>query len=189
MGHSIKNEGEMNVNFQLNEAIELLERTPKTLESLLVGLADDWVTCREGEGTWNAYEVIGHLIEGEKHDWIPRLEMILEKGEKETFPPFDVFAHLKEEKQQTMKEKLAEFTQLRAESVARLKELVKDNSDFQLTGRHPVFGTVTTHQLLSTWAVHDLTHISQIVRVMAERYRDDVGPWVANLGILNVKKN
>ncbi|WP_062048973.1 DinB family protein [Bacillus sp. JCM 19034] len=172
------------MNFQLNEAIEILERTPKTLDSWLVDLSDGWVTCREGEETWNAYEVIGHLIEGEKHDWIPRLELILLKGGKETFPPFDVFAHMKEEKKQTIKDKLAEFTQLRSTNITRLKELVDANSDFQLTGQHPVLGTVTAHQLLSTWVVHDLTHISQIVRVMAERYRDDVGPWKAFLGIL-----
>ncbi|TWT25197.1 DinB family protein [Planomicrobium sp. CPCC 101110] len=172
------------MNFKLEEAIEILERTPASLEALLSGLSPGWLHSSEGEGTWNPSQVIGHLIEGEKNDWIPRLEMILQEGETKPFSPFDRFAHLKENQEKPVEEKLQEFKNLRLESIARLKQLVSSETQLELAGLHPDFGPVKLRELLSTWVVHDFTHISQIVRTMAERYREDVGPWEAYLGVL-----
>ena len=171
------------MNFNLNEAIEILERTPQTLEYFLSGLSGEWLHCNEGEGTWNASEVMGHLIDGEKNNWIPRLEMILQDGEKKPFPPFDRYAHF-HEKPVSIEQKLLEFKTLRAQNINKLKGLIEPELHLELTGTHPAFGTVKVRELLSTWVVHDLTHIAQIVRVMADRYRADVGPWIEYLGIL-----
>lgn len=172
------------MNFDLKEAVEILERTPRTLEVFLSGLSNDWLECNEGTDTWNAKEVVGHLIEAEISDWMPRLKIILQKGEDRTFPPFDRFAHLKKTPEQSIDEKLLEFQVLRKQNIEILLESVEPNEQLELTGLHPEFGEVKLRELLSTWVVHDLTHISQIVRVMAERYRADVGPWAAYLGIL-----
>ncbi|TJY39626.1 DinB family protein [Cohnella pontilimi] len=175
------------MNFKMVEAIEVLERTPQALEYFLSGLSEGWLQGNEGEGTWNVNEVIGHLIEGEKHDWIPRLEIILQDGERKTFAPFDRNAHLNEKPVRSIEEKLHEFKTLRALNINKLKALVDPEMDLELTGSHPALGTVKLRELLSTWVVHDLTHIVQIVRVMAERYRTDVGPWIQYLGILTKK--
>lgn len=172
------------MNFNLKEAIEVLERTPQTLEVFLTGLSDDWLQCNEGKGTWNVFEVIGHLIEGEKHDWIPRLEIILQEGERKPFPPFDRNAHLNDQSGRSIEQKLQEFKTIRTQNIAKLKVLIESEWQLELTGTHPAFGPVKVRELLSTWAVHDLTHIAQIVRVMSERYRTDVGPWHEYLGIL-----
>ncbi|MBB6452683.1 hypothetical protein HNQ94_001129 [Salirhabdus euzebyi] len=171
------------MNFNLQEAIEVLERTPGTLEQFLFGLSIDWLQCDEGEGTWNPMEVMAHLIEGEKYNWIPRLEHVLEVGESSPFPEFDRFSHLHKETETSLEKMFAQFKMLRTENLQRLKKLVQP-SHLDLTGSHPAFGVVRIRELISTWVVHDLTHISQIVRVMAERYRNDVGPWQAYLGIL-----
>lgn len=172
------------MNFNLKEAVEILERTPRTLEVFLSGLSDGWLECNEGTDTWNAKEVVGHLIEAEISDWMPRLKIILQEGEDQTFPPFDRFAHLRKNPKQSIDEKLLEFQVLRKQNIEKLLEVVEPNEQLELTGLHPEFGAVKLRELLSTWVVHDLTHISQIVRVMAERYRADVGPWAAYLGIL-----
>jgi len=172
------------MNFNLLEAIEVLERTPKSLEAFLSGLSESWLQCNEGEGTWNATEVVEHLIEAEKTNWIPRLETILKHGENKPFPDFDRFSHLKEKPQGTIKDKLMEFKTLRNENIAKLRSLVQLEAEFELTGIHPAFGAVKLRELISTWVVHDLTHIAQIVRVMAKRYSKDVGPWVEYLSIL-----
>jgi uncharacterized damage-inducible protein DinB len=171
------------MNFNLNDTIEILERTPRVLEALLTGLSDGWLNSREGEETWNPAEVVEHLIEGEKTNWIPRLEMILREGENRPFPEFDRFAHLKREKR-SLEEMLAEFRQLRQENIQKIRNLVRSEADEERTGIHPAFGTVRLRELLATWMVHDLTHLSQILRVMAKRYREDVGPWIEYLGIL-----
>ncbi|TVY11752.1 DinB family protein [Paenibacillus cremeus] len=173
------------MKFELNEAMEVLERTPQALEQLIGGLSAEWLRCNEGEGTWNVTEVIEHLIEGEKTNWIPRLKFILQEGEGKPFPPFDRFAHLREQADTTMEQKLQEFKAIRRHNVAQLKELVDPALHLELTGLHPTFGAVKVRELISTWVVHDLTHTAQIVRVMAERYRTDVGPWIQFLGILN----
>ncbi|MDO3681329.1 DinB family protein [Paenibacillus ehimensis] len=173
------------MNFNLKEAIEVLERTPQTLEYMLSGLSDGWLQCNEGEGTWNVTEVIEHLMEGEKTNWVPRLEFILQEGESKPFPPFDRYAHLNEKAEKSLEQKLHEFKTIRATNIAKLKELIDPEAHLELTGLHPAFGAVKLRELLSTWVVHDLTHMAQIVRVMAERYRADVGPWIQYLGILN----
>ncbi|MED4753387.1 DinB family protein [Brevibacillus choshinensis] len=175
------------MNFSMKEAIEVLERTPQTLEHFLSGLSEGWLQCKEGEGTWNASEVIEHLIEGEKHNWLPRLKMILQEGERKPFPPFDRFSHLQETSERSIGQKLLEFKTIRAENIATLQTMIDPDLHLELTGSHPAFGQVKLRELLSTWVVHDLTHIAQIVRVMAERYRTDVGPWQEYLGVLKRK--
>jgi hypothetical protein len=172
------------MNFNLKEAIEVLERTPQTLECFLSGLSASWLQCNEGEGNWNVSEVIEHLIEGEKNNWIPRLETILQDGESKPFPPFDRFSHLNGSSERSIEQKLLEFKTIRTQNTTKLKALIDSELHLELTGSHPAFGVVKLKELLSTWVVHDLTHISQIVRVMAERYRADVGPWKEYLGIL-----
>ncbi|ALC81965.1 MULTISPECIES: DinB family protein [Bacillus] len=172
------------MNFNLKEAIEILERTPQTLEYFLSGLSDGWLECNEGEGTWNVSEVIDHLIEGEKTNWIPRLEFILQEGDSKPFTPFDRYSHLNNRAVRSIEQKLLEFNTIRSQNITKLKGLIEPGLHLELTGSHPVLGVVKLRELLSTWVVHDLTHISQIVRVMAERYRADVGPWKKYLGIL-----
>lgn len=172
------------MNFNMKEAIEVLARTPQALECFLSGLSDGWLQCNEGEGTWNATEVIEHLIEGEKYNWIPRLETILQEGESKPFPPFDRFSHLNVKSERSIEQKLLEFKTIRTANITKLKALVDPEQHLELTGSHPAFGVVKLRELLSTWVVHDLTHMAQIVRVMAERYRADVGPWEEYLGVL-----
>lgn len=172
------------MNFNMKEAVEVLERTPQTLEYFLSGLSDRWLQCNEGEGTWNASEVIEHLIEGEKNNWIPRLELILQEGESKPFPPFDRYSHLNERSERSIEQKLLEFKTIRTQNTTKLNVLIEPEMHLELTGKHPAFGIVKIRELLSTWVVHDLTHIAQIVRIMAERYRTDVGPWKEYLGIL-----
>ncbi|MBM7572734.1 DinB family protein [Aquibacillus albus] len=173
------------MNFNMEEAIEVLEKTPQTLEYFLSGLSDEWLLCNEGEGTWNASEVIGHLIEGENNDWIPRLEMILQEGERKPFPPFDRYSHLNKDFEKSIEQKLIEFKRIRTQNIAKLKDIIEPELHLEWKGTHPVFGAVKLRELLSTWVVHDLTHIAQIVRVMAKRYSSDVGPWKEYLSILN----
>ncbi|MBS4201769.1 DinB family protein [Bacillus sp. FJAT-49732] len=172
------------MNFNINEAIEVLERTPTTLDYFLYGISNGWLARNEGEGTWNAKEVIEHLIEGEKTNWIPRLEFILQEGESKPFPPFDRFSHLSDSEKKSIEEKLHEFKTIRTKNIEKLKTLIEPELHLELTGLHPEFGVVKVRELISTWVAHDLTHIAQIVRVMAKRYREDVGPWVEYLGIL-----
>ncbi|MFD1032582.1 DinB family protein [Metaplanococcus flavidus] len=176
------------MNFRFEEAIQLLARTPASLEMFLSGLPEGWIHCNEGEGTWNAEEVIAHLIEAEISNWIPRIETLLREGESRPFPPFDRFAHLDTSADTTLEQKLAAFKEIRRSNLEKLKDLVNNDKDLDLRGTHPEFGSVTLRELLSTWVVHDLTHISQITRVMAERYRQDVGPWQQYLSILKVRK-
>lgn len=172
------------MNFNIKEAIEVLERTPQTLEYFLSGLSDGWLQCNEGDGTWNVNEVIDHLIEGEKNNWIPRLEMILQEGDSRPFPPFDRYSHLNDSPKKLIEQKLLEFKTIRIQNTIKLRVLIESELQLELKGSHPVFGEVKVRELLSTWVVHDLTHIAQIVRVMSERYRADVGPWKEYLGIL-----
>ncbi|MBM6617937.1 DinB family protein [Bacillus suaedaesalsae] len=175
------------MNFNLDEAIEVLERTPQTLISFLTGLSDDWLSCNEGKDTWNAKEIVDHLIEAEHTNWIPRLETILQFGEQQTFPSFDRFAHMKREKEDSIEQRLLVFKEVRMKNIRKLHELIQPES-FEKTGIHPEFGHVKLRELLSTWVIHDLTHLSQIMRVMAERYRHDVGPWKGYLRILSTNE-
>jgi hypothetical protein len=175
------------MHFQLDAAMALLARTPATLDALLRDLPDAWTSCNEGEGTWNAFDIVGHLSQGERADWIPRAHMILTFGETRTFEPFDRTAHAREIEGKSMPQLLDEFARLRAENLSELRRMNLDPRDLALSGRHPAFGTVTLAQLLATWAVHDLTHLHQISRTMAGQYRDAVGPWSAYLGVLHCK--
>jgi len=172
------------MKFQVDEAIEILERTPRVLSTFLLGLSNSWSDSNEGEATWSAFDVVGHLIEGEKYNWIPRIETIILKGQTESFPPIDRFSQLHTNSAKTMEHLLSEFTEHRMKSLERLSELIDSHSDFTQTGLHPDFGSVTLSEQISTWVAHDLDHIAQIVRVMAKRYKVDVGPWEAYLRVM-----
>lgn len=169
--------------FSLPETIALLTRTPAALDVLLRGLPDTWVLGNEGKDTWNPFVILGHLIVGERTDWLPRVRIILENGEARTFDPFDRFAQ-KEVKDKTLEQLLDEFARLRKENLAALRALNLQSEDLKRRGKHPALGVVTLSQLLATWVVHDLTHLHQLSRVMAHQYRDLVGPWGVYLGVL-----
>ncbi|MYL43496.1 DinB family protein [Virgibacillus salexigens] len=175
------------MQFSLKGALEVLDNTPQALDCLLSNLSHGWLQCNEGDRTWNSYEVIDHLIESEKHNWIPRLEAILHGDEHAPIPPFDRYAHLNKDTNNPIQQKLMEFKTLRAHNLSRLETIPSLESHLDAIGLHPVFGEVKLSELLSTWVVHDLTHIAQIVRVMAKRYQKDVGSWQAYLGILTNK--
>jgi hypothetical protein len=173
------------INFNLKETIEILERTPDVLTSLLGGLSDGWIYNNEGGESWSPFDIIGHLIHGEKRDWIPRAKIILEYGEDKPFEPFNRFAQFKDSEGKTLNELLEEFTKLRNENIDVLKKLNLNENDFNKKGIHPEFGKVTLKQLLSTWVVHDLSHIRQISRVMAKQYKKEIGPWGTYLPAIN----
>jgi hypothetical protein len=174
------------MEFSLAKAIAVLNRTPATLDALLRGLPGIWVRCNEGKNTWSAVDIVGHLIVGERTDWMPRVRIILENGEARPFDPFDRFAQLKEsqDKLREIDQLLDEFARLRRGNLAALQALNLQREDLTRRGRHPALGVVTLSELLATWAVHDLTHVHQLSRVMAHQYRDAVGPWNAYLGVL-----
>jgi hypothetical protein len=165
------------------DATSVLERTPTVLIEWLRGLPEDWLDCDEGAGTWSPRAVVGHLIEGEQTDWMPRVHHLLRHGESVPFEPFDRFAHLRRAPQ-TIALSLEEFARLRSESLADLAALGLAPRDMNRRGRHPDFGSVTLGQHLATWVAHDLSHIAQIARVMARRCDTAVGPWRAYLPIL-----
>jgi hypothetical protein len=172
------------MHFSLSKSIDVLERTPSILKSYLTDLSEDWLHSNEGNNTWSPYEILGHLIFGEKTDWVVRIKLILSTSEDKLFEPFDRFAQLKEDVSIPISNLIEEFETLRSEN---LNELTKCNikvSDFSKTGIHPEFGEVTLKELISTWVVHDLGHIAQISRVMSNQYKSDVGPWINYLGIL-----
>jgi hypothetical protein len=168
----------------LQETIALLARTPATLSALLHGLPESWTSRNEGENTWSAFDVVGHLIHGERTDWIPRAKMILKSGEGQAFEPFDRWGHLRASRGKSLEQLLDEFACVRTESLFELNELNLRDGDLERRGRHPALGVVSLSQLLATWAVHDLTHLHQISRVMAHQYRAAVGPQGAYLGVL-----
>jgi len=173
------------MEFHLEQAKEILRRTPATLNALLTDLPNDWVLSNEGPETWSPYDVIGHLIEGEETDWIPRARIILEQGETRPFDKFDRVAMFQKSKGKSLLELLAQFEQLRGESLRQLDEMKLTPELLQKRGTHPALGVVTLSQLLSAWVVHDLGHIRQIVRVMAKQYREAIGPWTEYLTIVN----
>ncbi|TCW41640.1 DinB family protein [Laceyella sacchari] len=174
-------------SFQLDDVTNILARTPKVLRQMLEGLPDAWIHCNEGEGTWSPFEVLGHLIHGEKTDWIQRIQIIVGDGDEKTFVPFDRTAHLHVNRHKSLETLLDEFEAVRNKNVRTLKTMVLTEHDLNRTGKHPELGVVTLRELLATWAVHDLSHVQQIVRVMAKHYHDEVGPWKAYLGILQSK--
>jgi hypothetical protein len=168
----------------LHDTIALLRRTPVALHALLHDLPDTLTQVREGDGTWSPFDIVGHLIHGERTDWMPRVTMILQSGDARTFESFDRAGHESEMRGKSLPQLLDAFTRARADSLNQLRLLDLQPDDLQRRGRHPVFGVVTLSQLLATWAAHDLTHLHQISRVMAHQYRDAVGPWSAYLGVL-----
>jgi uncharacterized damage-inducible protein DinB len=172
------------MDFQLDHAKEILKRTPATLDSLLRHLPEEWVLANEGPDSWSAFDIMGHLIHGEETDWIPRAKMILDYGEVRAFEPFDRFAMFEKSRGKAMRELLDKFERLRAESLKGLEELKLTPAMLCKQGRHPDLGVVTLSQLLATWVVHDLSHVGQIVRVMAKQYGAAVGPWRDYLSIL-----
>src|ERR1700736_447681 len=175
--------------FRLAEAIAVLTRTPAAVDTLLRALPDIWVRGNEGRSkdandSWSAFDIVGHLIVGERTDWMPRARIILEHGEARPFDPFDRFAQSKGSQGKSLEQLLDDFARLRQENLAALQALNLQPEDLARRGRHPELGVVTLSELLATWAVHDLTHMHQISRVMAHQYRDAVGPWSAYLGVL-----
>lgn len=172
------------MNYEPDQAVEILRRTPGTLKALLTGLPDDWTRRTAGPGTWSAYDVVGHLLHGEQADWIPRARIILEYGPERPFDSFDRTAMKEKFKDYSLEQLLDAFAEARDKNLETLRELDVTAEKVALKGTHPAFGTVTLGQLLSTWVVHDLNHIGQIVEVMSRQYSEAVGPWIAYLAIL-----
>jgi DinB family protein len=168
----------------LQQTISLLTRTPAALDALLRDLPEVWTSQSEGVNTWSVFDIIGHLIHGERTDWMPRARMILQFGETQTFEPFDRRGHERESEGKSMDQLLDEFASLRSKNLDELRALNLRREDLEMSGKHPALGTVTLSQLLATWAVHDLTHLHQISRVMAHQYRNAAGPWSNYLGVL-----
>lgn len=168
----------------LEATLALLARTPLALDPLLRGLPDVWTRASEGAGTWTVCDVVGHLIEGERMNWMPRARHILDLGERESFPPFDREAHRKEPQGSSLEQQLDCFARVRAGNVRDLRAWNLQPEQLARRGRHPSFGPVTLSQLLATWATHDLTHLHQITRILASQYREAVGPWIRFLGVL-----
>ena len=168
----------------LQDTISLLARTPAALNALLRDLSETWTLRNEGGETWSAFDIVGHLIHGERTDWMPRARMILQFGEAKTFEPFDRWGQERESKGKSLAQLLDEFARLRSENLAELRALNLRQEDLERRGKHPALGVVTLSELLATWAAHDLTHLHQISRVMAHQYREAVGQWTKFLGVL-----
>jgi hypothetical protein len=168
----------------LQHTLALLSRTPAALNALLRDLPEAWTLCNEGENTWSAFDVVGHLIHGERTDWMPRARMVLQFGETRTFEPFDRWAQARESEGKSLGQLLDEFARLRSANLEELQALNLRPEDLALHGRHPALGVVTLSELLAAWAAHDLTHLHQISRIMAHQYREAVGPWSRFLGVL-----
>jgi len=170
------------MDFELEEGISILERTPAVISRLLDDLPENWTRVDEGPDTWSPRQVVAHLINGERTDWIPRARIILKQGKYRRFDPFDRFAELNTPR--PLQDLLEEFDKVRSENIATLRGWNLKDQDLELTGEHPEFGAVTMRQLLATWVVHDLSHIAQITRTMARAYTKAVGPWTAYFRVL-----
>lgn len=173
------------MEFNLDRTIEILERTPDALRGLLSGLPEAWTSPNEGPDTFSAFDNVGHLIHGERTDWIPRARIILAQGADRRFEPYDRFAQKRDSQGKSLADLLDEFARLRVENVAILREWRLTDAQLNLQGEHPELGAVTLRQLLATWTAHDLGHVAQIARVLAKQYRDAVGPWRAYLPVLD----
>ncbi|HMB69252.1 MAG TPA: DinB family protein [bacterium] len=165
------------MKFTLARAVSVLSRTPASLDALLRDQPEEWIHCKEGPESWSPFDVVGHLAHGERTDWIPRVRMILDHGEAETFEPFDRFGMFAASRGKTVNELLDEFAEVRADSLRTLEDLRISPGDLRRTGRHPSFGPVTLEHLMAAWVVHDLGHVRQITRVMAKQLREAIGPW------------
>ncbi|NMH89147.1 DinB family protein [Flavivirga algicola] len=173
------------MTYNLDQALEILERTPNTLNIMLLGLSDEWIYNNEGDNTWSAFDVVGHLIHGEKTDWIVRIQIILSDSSNKVFESFDRFAQFGNSKDKTLQQLLKEFSELRTENLKKLKDFKITESQLKMKAAHPELGEVRLKELLACWVAHDLAHIVQIARVMAKQYKDEVGPWKAFIPILN----
>ena len=173
------------MDFDLTAGIAVLERTPQTLRALLAGLPPAWTDATEGPETWSPYVIVGHLIHGERTDWIPRARIILDQGPERRFTPYDRFAQFRESEGKSLADLLDELARLRGENLATLAGWRLTDAQLALRGEHPEFGPVTLRQLLATWVAHDLGHVAQTARVMAKQYRDAVGPWRAYLPVMD----
>jgi DinB family protein len=172
------------MKFDLDNSIDVLRRTPGTLQVLLEGISNPMERGNEGPETFSPFDVVGHLIDGEETDWMPRARIILSDGTEKSFTPYDRFRHRERNRDRTLSSLLSEFARLREENLAELSAWQLTDAQLELTGVHPNFGPVTLSQLLAAWVVHDLGHIAQIARVMAKQYRDDVGPWTPFMPVL-----
>ncbi|HEY0430033.1 MAG TPA: DinB family protein [Pyrinomonadaceae bacterium] len=172
------------MKFQIEQAVEILSRTPETVKSMLGNLSEDWTKSADNAGDWSPFDVVGHLIHGDETDWIPRAEIILAQSENPEFEPFDRFAQFEKSHGKTLSELLETFARLRRESLEKLKKMNLTPEQLKLKGIHPELGEVNLEQLLATWAVHDLTHIRQIATVLAKKYAENVGVWREYLSIL-----
>jgi hypothetical protein len=170
--------------FDLEGAIEILSRTPLILKEWVGNLPEEWSSYKQSEENWNAFDIVGHYIHGEKTDWIPRAQIILQKEGSKEFEPFDRFAQYEDSKGKTLTDLLDEFAHLRKKNIETLKGFDLKPEDWERQGIHPAFGIVTLRQLISTWVVHDLDHLAQLAGEMAKRYENEVGPWKTYLGVL-----
>jgi hypothetical protein len=170
--------------FQVEQAIEILQRTPGVLRAMLDGLSDPWVRNNYGDKTFSPFDVVGHLVHGERADWIPRARIILEHGPDRPFEPFDRYAMYEASRGKSINDLLEEFETLRARNIRELREMRLSPADFQKRGTHPALGPVTLGELLATWVVHDLNHVAQIAKAMAYQYQGSVGAWREYLSIL-----
>jgi len=173
------------MDFDLTAGVAVLERTPHTLRAMLAGLPPAWSDATEGPETWSPYVIVGHLIHGERTDWMKRARIILAQGPERRFTPYDRFAQFRESQGKSLEELLDELARLREENLATLAGWRLTDAQLALEGEHPEFGPVTLRQLLATWVAHDLGHVAQTARVMAKQYREAVGPWRAYLPVLD----
>jgi hypothetical protein len=172
------------MKFNLELTIQILNNTPQVLSSLLAGLPDELIHSNEGGDSWSPFDIVGHLVHGEKGDWITRTKKILDVDGDKKFTPFDRIAQFDEREGKTVIDLLEEFSSLRKANIEKLKSFNIDDDMLKMTGSHPEFGTVTLQQLLATWTAHDLTHISQITRVLAKQNKEQMGPWVEYFNIM-----
>jgi len=173
------------MDHNLSDTISLLSHTPSTLDALLRNLPETWTRSNEGGDTWTTLEVLGHLIDADRTNWIPRAKSILQFGETQPFPPFDRGGHLRGSQGKSLPQLLDEFALTRTASLEELRSWHLQPDQLNLRGHHPAFGSVTLSQLLATWATHDLTHLHQISRILAHQYQQAVGPWSQYLGVLH----
>ncbi len=172
------------MRFHLAHALEVLERTPVVLRAMLGGLSDGWIRGTCGPDTFSPFDVVGHLIVGEKTDWMTRLRRIFEHGPARPFEKYDRYAQFESDRGRTMAELLDEFDRLRISNLREVRGLAISDADLDREGTHPSLGRVTLRHLLATWTAHDLNHLAQIAKTMATQYEDEVGPWRAYLGVL-----
>ena len=175
------------MKFDRERSVQILSRTPLVLETLLDGLDHQWIYANEGPDTWSAFDIMGHFIEGEKTDWIPRMQIILSNAPDKKFQKFDRFKQFEESKGKNISQLIAEFKKLREENLKILADTTLDEKTLSMTGIHPEFGDVTLRQLLSTWVTHDLAHLLQVSRVMAKQYKEEIGPWTKYFSVFGGK--